>query len=178
MGDASYFDELLGQPILVSEKMKQVMVKSLVSRCQNLEQKLPKEPNIAGLFARIAQRGHHLVDVVLSSKHDCCKDSDPHEVLSRSHKKFGTTNQSEQPWIELMMKTKDFVIRPTSVGLRPGSDECDKYQQLVVEAAFEDNSWCPILVVLRAVLLNAEAIYPISEKQFKGKLFNRFRIRM
>jgi len=33
MGDASHFDKLLGQPILVSEKMKQVMVKSLVSHC-------------------------------------------------------------------------------------------------------------------------------------------------
>jgi len=188
MGDANYFEDLLGQPMPVSEKTKQIMVKALACRCQNLEQhlkfdingstELPKESSTAGLFARIAQKGHNSVDVLLSSTHDCCKHSDPHEVLSTLHKNFGTSNQSSsnEPWIEL--KTTDCVIRPRGVGLRHGWVNSDRCQSFVVEAAFEESNWCPILIVSNTPLQSTEQILQISEERFKDRWFNRFRIRM
>merc|ERR1712232_186110 len=189
-GDLKYFEELLGQSVPFSERLRIKLLKALVSRCQKLEQQLPSctdahmsalcplptEPR-AGLFSWIAEKNMG-VEVELSSAHSCNHLRGKHALLSLDTLEYGTNQQSslQQPWIEL--KSRSLSINPHGIGLKHGWGASDVCRTFVVEAAFGAEKWSTLLEFSNRPLKNNCEVFPIPEEKSSGKYFDRFRVRM
>jgi hypothetical protein len=190
-GDLKYFEELLGQPVSFSERLRSKIVKGLVQRCQNFEQKLPScvdahmsafcplpaEPR-AGLFAWIAEKDMG-VEIELSSAHSCVRSKGKHDLLSLNTVEYGTDQQSpmKHPWIEL--RSRCLSISPHGIGLKHGWGGSDVCRTFVVEAASSGTeAWSTLLEVPNTPLIRSCQVFSIPEERALGKYFDRFRIRM
>lgn len=166
--------------------IKEVLLKAIVLRCQNLEREQPLKRMVpttvcTGLFADIAQKGAK-IQVLLSSSHSCNAHASANALFDTSKTHFGTDDSlaASSTWIEVA--TEDTSIQPHAVGLGHGwTSDKDICKNFVIEAACLDSDaeWAQILRCSNEILSDGGRIFPIpTSADIDVAYYSRFRIRM